>query len=327
MKDTAISVAIASYNGARHIGAQLESIASQSKMPDELIVSDDASTDDTVAIVERFAGSAPFPVRILCHAQNIGILENFYAAFAQTSGEFIYYCDQDDVWLPDKIERIQAVFEDDTAMVTHPSVIVDSNLVVIGKHEPLNRKTGRIPAPFDADTVRAFGHQLAFRRSVVETMVALRRVAEVNAANIGSNFDTYIPLCASLVGEAHVLDAPLTLFRRHGGATTGAGVVAERPVTLRQRAIRSLTGTAYITDRLAIVGDAVEQNISLANDAYRVLLKKQARTNDLVPLLARSRFGRLASLPKILKIATQATGATNDAGARNLAFAMIAVLA
>jgi hypothetical protein len=327
VRNTGISVAIASYNGARHIAAQLESIAAQSTMPDELIVSDDASTDDTVAIVERFASTAPFPVRMIRHAQNIGILENFYAAFAQTSGEFIYYCDQDDFWLPDKIGRVQAAFGAGIALVAHPSAIVDGDLVAIGKHEPLNRKAGRITAPFDSVNVRAFGHQLAFRRPVFEAMVALRHVAEAHAANIGCNFDTYIPLCASLIGGAVVIDKPLTLFRRHGGATTGAGIVAESPLTLRQRAIRSLSNVADIADRLAIVGDAVEQNIGLANATYGALLKRHARAAALAPLLAKPRLGQVISLPKILRIAGWSTGATNDNRAHNLALATIAVVA
>ena len=72
-----VSVAMATYNGAGFIGAQLASIAAQTRTPDELVVCDDGSDDGTVEIIERFAREAPFEVRLICNEQRLGYGENF----------------------------------------------------------------------------------------------------------------------------------------------------------------------------------------------------------------------------------------------------------
>ena len=72
-----VSVALCTYNGARFIGEQLSSILAQSRLPDEIVVSDDGSRDDTLAIVERMAGTAPLPVRVLSGLEPLGVTRNF----------------------------------------------------------------------------------------------------------------------------------------------------------------------------------------------------------------------------------------------------------
>src|SRR4051812_29809463 len=99
-----VSVAMATYNGAEFIRDQLRSLALQKRLPDELVVSDDGSTDDTVDILEAFAETAPFPVRISVNRENLGFTRNFERAILGCGGDIIYICDQDDVWFPNKIQ-------------------------------------------------------------------------------------------------------------------------------------------------------------------------------------------------------------------------------
>src|ERR1039458_10236882 len=82
-----LSVAMAVYNGARYLAEQLDSIARQSRAPDELVISDNHSTDGTTKIVEAFASSAPFPVRLHVNEANLGISKNFEQAIRLCSGE------------------------------------------------------------------------------------------------------------------------------------------------------------------------------------------------------------------------------------------------
>lgn len=104
-----ISVAMCTFNGGRYLAEQLESIGSQTRLPCELIVCDDHSTDDTIAILKRFQANAPFPVRIVQNALRIGSTRNFDQAMGMARGEFIALCDQDDRWLPRKLERLSDV--------------------------------------------------------------------------------------------------------------------------------------------------------------------------------------------------------------------------
>jgi glycosyltransferase involved in cell wall biosynthesis len=74
---TTLSVAMCTYNGAIFLPAQLESIARQERLPDELVIGDDCSTDDSVAVLEAFADRAPFPVRLHVNDHNVGSTKNF----------------------------------------------------------------------------------------------------------------------------------------------------------------------------------------------------------------------------------------------------------
>jgi glycosyltransferase involved in cell wall biosynthesis len=106
-----ISVALCTFNGARFLEPQLESFPAQTRMPDELVACDDGSTDDTVAILERFEKRAPFPVRIARNETRLGSTKNFEKAISLCTGEFIATCDQDDVWLPEKLALSEAAFD------------------------------------------------------------------------------------------------------------------------------------------------------------------------------------------------------------------------
>lgn len=103
-----ISIAMCTYNGARYVRQQLESIASQTRPPHELIVCDDKSSDNTVEIVKSFASQALFPVRLYVNEQNLGTTKNFEQAIELCTGDVIALSDQDDVWHPGKLACIEA---------------------------------------------------------------------------------------------------------------------------------------------------------------------------------------------------------------------------
>ncbi|HEY2971172.1 MAG TPA: glycosyltransferase, partial [Pyrinomonadaceae bacterium] len=102
-----ISVAMCTYNGAPYLREQLNSIAAQTRPPDELVVCDDVSADLTCEIVTSFAASVHFPVRLYVNEQNLGSTKNFERAIGLCEGDIIARSDQDDVWLPEKLRRIE----------------------------------------------------------------------------------------------------------------------------------------------------------------------------------------------------------------------------
>lgn len=102
---TRISVALCTYNGERFLPQQLASIQRQTRLPDELVVCDDRSTDRTVEIVHEFAASVSFPVKIVENEQTLGSSKNFEKAIRLCSGDLIALSDQDDAWCPIRLER------------------------------------------------------------------------------------------------------------------------------------------------------------------------------------------------------------------------------
>jgi glycosyltransferase involved in cell wall biosynthesis len=106
-----ISIAMATFNGEMFLRQQLQSFRSQTRLPDELVVCDDRSRDDTLAILESFSRDAPFDIHIYRNSDNLGYAGNFGKALALCTGDIIFLSDQDDVWFPEKIERVIQVFD------------------------------------------------------------------------------------------------------------------------------------------------------------------------------------------------------------------------
>jgi len=134
-----ISIAMCTYNGQQFLQRQLDSFAAQTFPPQELVVCDDGSTDDTLAIVARFAERAQFPVRIFRNSHNLGPAKNFEQAINLCGGDLIALSDQDDEWYPGKLAEFQRFFE------RFPEAIVAfSDADLIDEHSvPLQKKLWR----------------------------------------------------------------------------------------------------------------------------------------------------------------------------------------
>tara|TARA_R100001369_G_scaffold92812_2_gene140046 strand:- start:19090 stop:20109 length:1020 start_codon:yes stop_codon:yes gene_type:complete len=104
---------MATFNGSKFISEQLESLAAQKFLPWELVICDDGSTDNTLELIDSFSKFAPFPVRVFRNESTLGFAENFLKAARLCSGDWISFCDQDDFWLPNKLEDVQAAIKKD----------------------------------------------------------------------------------------------------------------------------------------------------------------------------------------------------------------------
>lgn len=105
-----ISVALCTYNGAKFLQMQLDSIASQSHVPDEVVIFDDVSSDDSLEIAERFSRISPFVVKIHRNQENLGSSKNFEQAVSSCNGDIIVLSDQDDIWHAEKLDVITSSF-------------------------------------------------------------------------------------------------------------------------------------------------------------------------------------------------------------------------
>lgn len=113
---SSVTVALCTFNGARYLGAQLDSLVRQTRLPDEVVVRDDGSTDGTQEIISAWSSRVPFPVTVSHNSHRLGIPGNFWAALGDARGEIIALCDQDDVWHPERLERSTEVLDDDVTI-------------------------------------------------------------------------------------------------------------------------------------------------------------------------------------------------------------------
>lgn len=124
-----ISVCMASYNGAKYIREQIMSILSQLKPSDELVVSDDGSKDGTLDIVHSIGDKR---IRVFRNTSPHGVSSNFNNAIYHSTGDVIFFSDQDDIWMPNKVSCCMDALKD-ADMVVHNAELVDSNNTDIGK--------------------------------------------------------------------------------------------------------------------------------------------------------------------------------------------------
>jgi glycosyltransferase involved in cell wall biosynthesis len=218
-----ISVALCTYNGAKYLREQLDSLTSQTRRPDEVVVGDDASTDDSVAIVEAWACESGIPTRVTRNTPSLGPTRNFEAAISRCTGEIICPCDQDDVWLPTKIEKTVGPLERDPAVTFAicQSEICNADLTPRGvtvfndqRFGPGFRQLVGSGTGFEAYLrhLVAPGHAMAFRRSIFDKLFPFPETCV---------HDQWIALVASALGKTALIDEPLVRYRYHQQNVTG----------------------------------------------------------------------------------------------------------
>jgi hypothetical protein len=223
LPDMAVSVAMCTYNGERYLGEQLRSIATQTRLPDELVICDDGSTDSTAAIAREFARSAPFPVRVFVNGRNLGFSKNFERAIGLCEGEVIALSDQDDVWLPEKLATFERLFisQPDVQLAFADAQIVDEALRPLG-YTLWNvvKFSGKERAALEAGQAI----RVLLRRNVVQGAgMAFRTTLRPFVLPLpeGVIHDAWIALLASVVGSVRSIDRPLILYRQHGANQLG----------------------------------------------------------------------------------------------------------
>ena len=127
---TSISVAMATFNGAKYIHAQLASLIEQELPPTEIVICDDGSTDGTVECIQAIAEQQPGLIRVYQNPHRLGFVGNFERAISLCSGEWIFLCDQDDLWHATKLAAMMAALQAKPASVlaVANAELVDSEL-------------------------------------------------------------------------------------------------------------------------------------------------------------------------------------------------------
>ena len=199
-----VSVAMATYNGEKYIKEQIESILEDINEKDEIIVSDDGSTDKTRTIINSFKDNR---IKIVDGPKN-GVKKNFENAIRNCSGEYIFLCDQDDVWDKNKVKKVLKIFEDKRInVVVHDATIVDSDLNEISDSFYSFKNSGKgIIKNIYRNTY--IGCCMAFRSTIVDKVLPIPNSIEMH--------DQWIGILSEVYGKACFIPDKLLKYRRHG---------------------------------------------------------------------------------------------------------------
>lgn len=205
-----ISIAVATYNGAQHLQRQLDSFLSQTALPDEVVICDDRSSDDTLSVLQRFQKEAPFEVRIYRNDVNLGFTKNFEKAMTKCTGDVIFLSDQDDSWFPDKIEFVtQTFFEHpEKLLVVHDGKLVDDRLISHGA-----TKLKQVAAAYGSPDSIVTGALTAVRKELLALALPVPDGLK--------GHDVWLHNIAGLLNARCVIDKELQLIVRHGSNTSG----------------------------------------------------------------------------------------------------------
>jgi glycosyltransferase involved in cell wall biosynthesis len=224
-----ISVAMCTYNGSRFLQAQLKTIGNQTRLPFELIVCDDGSTDATPEIVQAFAQSVTFPVHFIRNAVNLRSTKNFEKAIRLCQGEIIALCDQDDLWAPEKLRTMADILErePEVAGVFSDAALIDDNGARMG-----GTLWGSVR--FAAREQRAFHADQAFfliHRPAVTGAAFLFRSRFVNdILPIAPEWvhDAWIALILASLSKLKPVPALLISYRLHASQQLGVKTISKR---------------------------------------------------------------------------------------------------
>lgn len=223
-----ISVLIAAYNGEMYIAKQLESVLSQLGADGEVIISDDNPSGGTYAAIKPFLEDKR--IRYV-HGPAKGVDANKEFLLRECTGDVAFLCDQDDVWLDCKVERVMSAIEGGACCVLHNAYITDENLNKSGRtlFEDRGAKTGIL-------------HNI-IKNCYTGACMALTRQAFTAALPFPANLpmhDQWLGLVSEKVGRVELIDEPLLLYRRNPGSMTGGRTSLMQKIRWRISIVRSI---------------------------------------------------------------------------------------
>ncbi|MBE6398552.1 MAG: glycosyltransferase family 2 protein [Lentisphaerae bacterium] len=255
MKTPLISVALTSYNGEKFIAAQLDSLLHQSMPVDEIIVCDDNSTDRTPEILNDYQRRYPDVVKIFRNDCNLGCYRNFENALSHCGGKYIFLCDQDDVWLPEKVAKLLQILLDEPECdgVFCDSAAVGEQLQELDFSFWQMRKFGKKAQRQCRDNalkimlkrIPVAAHSVALRQRALQYVLPFPEIS-------GFYPDSWIALQVALRSQWALTPEKLTCYRVHSGNITAPQLATAAVELRRSQAVRAKNGIAQ-TARLGEV--------------------------------------------------------------------------
>ncbi len=204
-----ISVCMATYNGEKYLKEQIDSILCQLNSNDELIISDDGSTDGTIEIIEGYNDG-----RIKLYKNSFhNFVANFEFALKQVQGDYVFLCDQDDIWLENKIATMSGYLDEYDLVMSDCRLIAEDKSVLFDSYFQLRKSHKGLMRNLIINSY--MGCCMAFRRQLLSYVLPFPHQI--------CSHDMWIGLVAELKGNIFLLPQQLILHRRHGRNASATG--------------------------------------------------------------------------------------------------------
>lgn len=284
-----VSVVMTTYNGERFLAQQLDSVIDQTYPIKEILICDDCSTDSTLEILQRYQQQCPL-IRVVRNEKNQGYVKNFEHAISLANSEYVALCDQDDIWLPEKLERLLPLVAD-CSIVYCDSMLVDEAGNSLGRNlsDIKNLAGYKSCLPFAIGN-SASGHAMVMSKSFVLSTMPFPEFMV---------YDWWLAFCAACNRGLNYVDQPLVLYRQHAGSIVGAVRLSaglrkktreNETSAIRQR-MKWFAERSHARPEHPVIQEILEsyEDFSLSNNTKRALLFLKYKEN-LLAIKKRSAF-------------------------------------
>lgn len=224
-KKILVTVIMCTYNGELYVEEQVKSILAQDYPPDKIIVCDDQSQDNTVALLKKIAGATRVPIEIFINQSRLGVVKNFEQAIKQANGDYIFLSDQDDIWLPQKIRiTLEKLLFVEKETGTELPILVHTDLyiadcegqVVANSFMKAQHLVSPTKSPLQTLLVQNFvtGCTVAVNRTLITAALPMPDRVVMH--------DWWLALIAASTGRIAYVNEPTIYYRQHGGNVIGA---------------------------------------------------------------------------------------------------------
>ncbi|MGI2258571.1 glycosyltransferase family 2 protein [Shewanella sp. GXUN23E] len=221
---TKFDVLLSTYNGEAYLKEQLDSILVQSEYLSKIIIRDDGSSDNTIAIIEEYQSQFPELINFINDGTgNMGVKDSFFYLSKFTTSDYMAFCDQDDVWLPEKLATLATFIDTNELSDRKNPVLVHSDLTVVDKS--LNRICDSFIGYLGVDGSSTNVADLLIRNTVTGCAAVVNRpLMELAIKHKGlfKYHDECVAVVAALFESVYFIDKPLLLYRQHGNNVVGA---------------------------------------------------------------------------------------------------------
>ena len=225
MKDNDIAILMATYNGARYLGEQIESLFAQTSHDWHLYVHDDGSRDDTVRVLHQYAASHPNKITLLDYPSQGGACRNFLSMLERVEAPYYMFCDQDDVWMSDKIEKSIRAMQTAENRYGDIPVVVHADLRIIDGNKNTLRESFFNYANIHPERINHY--QEYVQNVVTGSTMLFNHQARVSSLRVPAHratmHDAWVTLRAIADGGIrHTIFEPLVCYRQHAENVLGA---------------------------------------------------------------------------------------------------------
>lgn len=223
-KSMSIQILLACYNGEKYLAEQLDSLLQQSELNFEILIRDDGSSDQTLALLKDYQNRFPETIRLIPSNARLGVIGNFSALLEASSADYILFSDQDDVWLKDKVKlMVEALKKEEEKLGKSTPLLVHTDLTLIDSKKnilhPSFWQFVRLE-PHKGKTLR----RLLVQNTVTGCAMGINRALATLAAPFPKEVimhDWWLALVAAIKGRILTLNKSTILYRQHENNTIG----------------------------------------------------------------------------------------------------------